>query len=214
MTPTQKAAPQESLVLGALPKRKSSINRQTSETDVSISLNLSPPKGEEEIVINTSIGFFDHMLTALARFAGWSLVIKAKGDTHVDYHHTVEDVGLVLGEALAESLGDYSGHHRFGSALVPMDEALVEVAIDAGRRPYLHFEVNWPQSHCHLFDMALIEEFWRAVSQRGGLTLHICGRHGRNSHHLAEALFKGAGVALSLALAPQSQGTRSTKGVL
>ena len=185
--------------------------RKTRETDITLELSLDGGGGVE---IDTGIGFFNHMLAALAAYAGWGLKIKAEGDLEVDHHHTVEDVGLVLGDALAASLGDYSGHARFGSALTVMDEAMTEVALDAGRRPYLHFEVNWPQSVCGEFEVCLVEEFWRAVSQRGGLTLHIIGRHGRNSHHLAEAVFKGAGRALAQALAPRPGGVLSTKGLL
>jgi imidazoleglycerol-phosphate dehydratase len=132
----------------------------------------------------------------------------------VDAHHLVEDVGLVLGEALAGVLGDYSGRARFGSALTPMDDALSEVAVDAGRRPYLHFQVAWPQDRCGDFEVQLVEEFWRALAGRAGLTLHILGRHGQNSHHLAEAVFKGAGRALARALAPRDGGVFSAKGRL
>ncbi len=190
-------------------KSRAQVARKTRETDIELSLDLAG--GPVEI---RTAGFFDHLLTALASYAGWGLAIKAEGDTHVDDHHLVEDVGLVLGEALAEVLGDYSGHARFGQALIPMDDALAEVALDAGRRPFLHFEVQWPQPVCGRFEMVLLEEFWRAVCQRAGLTLHIMGRHGRNSHHLAEAIFKAAGKALAQALAPRAGGVLSTKGML
>ncbi len=190
--------------------RRAVISRQTKETDITLELSLDGGP----VRIATGIGFFDHMLKALATYAGWGLILTAKGDLEVDRHHTVEDVGLVLGQALAAALGDYSGHARFGSALTPMDEALAEVAVDAGRRPFLHFEVQWPQPGCGEFEICLVEEFWRAVCQRAGLTLHLLGRHGQNSHHLAEALFKGAGRALAQALAPRAGGVLSTKGVL
>jgi len=184
--------------------------RKTKETDIEVELAL----GGGPVEIETGLGFFDHMLEALALYAGWSLKIKARGDLEVDAHHLVEDVGLVLGEALAGSLGDYAGHARFGSALTVMDDALSEVAVDAGRRPFLHFQVTWPQYRSGEFEMALVEEFWRALAGRAGLTLHIIGRHGQNSHHLAEAVFKGVGRALAQALAPRAGGVLSAKGRL
>ncbi len=191
-------------------ERRAAVNRATRETDIRAELSLDGGPVEAA----TGLGFFDHMLRALATYAGWGLRLTAKGDLEVDAHHTVEDVGLVLGQAMAEALGDYSGHARFGSSLTVMDDALAEVALDAGRRPYLHFEVAWPQPICGRFELCLVEEFWRALAQKGGLTLHMIGRHGRNSHHLAEALFKGAGRALAQGLAPRSGGVLSTKGVL
>lgn len=192
------------------PPRGASLARRTKETDIDLDLNLDGGL----VKVETEIGFFNHMLTALATYAGWGLVLEARGDLEVDAHHTVEDAGLVLGEALSLALGDYSGHARFGAALTPMDDALAEAAVDAGRRPFLHFQVNWPQPVCGRFELCLVEEFWRAVCQKGGLTLHLIGRHGSNSHHLAEALFKGAGRALAQALAPRAGGVLSTKGVL
>lgn len=191
--------------------RRVEAARQTKETNIQLSLNLDDG-GPVEVV--TGIGFFDHLLITLATYAGWSLVLKAKGDLGVGQHHTVEDVGLVLGGALAEALGDFRGHARFGLSLMPMDEALAEVAVDAGRRAFLHFEVTWPQLSCGDFEICLIEEFWRALCGRAGLTLHIIGRYGRNSHHLAEAIFKGVGRALALALVERVKGPLSTKGVL
>ena len=190
--------------------RRGRAARQTRETDIAVELALDGGPVE----IDTGLGFFDHLLGALAVYAGWALRLKARGDLEVDPHHLVEDVGLVLGEALAEALGDYAGHARFGAALMPMDDALAEVALDAGRRPYLHFQADWPQPRCGGFDLCLTEEFWRALAGRAGLTLHILGRHGRNSHHLAEAVFKGAGRALAQALAPRAGGALSTKGLL
>ena len=190
--------------------RQADVSRKTKETDINLSLQLDGGL----IQVNTGIGFFDHMLTALGTYAGWGLNIMAKGDLAVDAHHTVEDIGLVLGDALSRSLGDYGGHARFGESLTVMDDALVEVALDIGRRPYLHFEVQWPQASCGGFEICLIEEFWRAFSQRAGLTLHITGRRGHNSHHLAEAVFKGAGRALAKGAAVRSGGVLSTKGAL
>lgn len=190
--------------------RRALMSRKTKETDIQLELVLDGGS----LAIDTGVGFFNHMLTALATYAGWGLGLKVSGDLEVDHHHTVEDVGLVLGDALASCLGDYSGHSRFGSSLTVMDESLAEVALDVGRRPYLHFQVSWPQSVCGQFELCLVEEFWRALTQRGGVTMHIIGRHGANSHHLAEAVFKGAGRALAQALAPRSGGVLSTKGVL
>lgn len=190
--------------------RTAAVARRTKETDITLELGLDGGP----VDVKTGIGFLDHMLTALAVHGGWGLSLAVAGDTHVDAHHTVEDVGLCLGEALAQALGDYSGHARFGSCLMVMDDALAEVAVDAGRRPYLVFEADWPQPACGQLEMALLPEFWRAVCQKGGLTLHIVGRHARNSHHLAEAMFKGAGRALAQALAPRAGGAPSTKGGL
>ena len=190
--------------------RKARVERKTKETEIEVELALDGGP----VSIETGLGFFDHMLRALALYAGWSLKIKARGDLEVDAHHLVEDVGLVLGEALAGALGDYAGHARFGSALTAMDDALSEVAVDAGRRPFLHFQVVWPQYRAGDFEMALVEEFWRALAGRAGLTLHIIGRHGQNSHHLAEAVFKGVGRALAQAMAPRAGGVLSAKGRL
>jgi Imidazoleglycerol-phosphate dehydratase len=190
--------------------RRAEVLRCTKETQIELFLNLDGGP----VLADTGIGFFTHMLTALATYAGWGLRLECRGDLEVDDHHSVEDIGLVLGQALAEALGDYSGHARFGSSLTPMDDALAEAAVDIGRRPFLHFQVNWPQPVCGQFELCLVEEFWRAVCQKGGLTLHLIGRHGANSHHLAEALFKGAGRALAQALAPRDGGVLSTKGVL
>jgi imidazoleglycerol-phosphate dehydratase len=191
--------------------RAAKVSRTTKETSIELELRLDGPPAP---AVDTGLGFFDHMLSALAFHAGWDLKLTARGDLEVDHHHTVEDVGLALGQALAEALGDYSGHARFGAALTPMDDALAETAADAGRRPFLRFQVDWPQPRCGTFELCLVEEFWRAVSQKAGLTLHITGRHGLNSHHLAEAVFKSAGRALALALAPRPGGVLSTKGVL
>ncbi|MDR2351953.1 MAG: imidazoleglycerol-phosphate dehydratase HisB [Deltaproteobacteria bacterium] len=190
--------------------RYSKIFRQTKETSINCDLNLDG----RNINISTPSGFFSHMLTALATYAGWGLTLEVTGDIQVDYHHTVEDTGIVLGKALSESLGDFSSHARFGSVLVPMDDALAEVALDAGRRPYLHFEAIFPQPQTRDFDFCLVEEFFRALTTHAGFTLHLTGRRGQNSHHLAEALFKGMGMACRRALAPREGGTLSTKGVL
>ena len=190
--------------------RRAKAARRTKETEIAAALDLDGGSTK----IETGLGFFDHLLSALAVYAGWGLTLKARGDLEVDAHHLVEDTGLVIGEALAGALGDYTRHARFGSALTVMDDALVETAVDAGRRPYLHFQVDWPQCCCGDFENCLVEEFWRALAGRAGLTLHVIGRHGRNSHHLAEAVFKGTGRALAQALAPRAGGVLSTKGRL
>ena len=196
----------------AEPNRAAKVSRQTKETQIELSLTLG---GGQVALDFKSLGFFCHMLNALATYAGFGLALTVKGDMFVDWHHTVEDVGLVLGEALAQTLGDYSGHARFGWALVPMDEALAEAVVDAGRRPYLHFAVDWPQPVTGTFDLCLVEEFFRALAQKAGLTIHLTGRHGRNSHHLCEALFKAAGLALAQATARrEGKGPLSTKGLL
>jgi len=190
--------------------RRGQVARKTKETDIKINLSLDGGP----VAIDSGLGFFDHMLNSLATYAGWGLELKAEGDLQVDQHHTVEDIGICLGEALASALGDYSAHARFGSSLTVMDDALAEVALDAGRRPFLHFQVTWPQERCGFFELCLVEEFWRALSQKAGLTLHIIGRHGQNSHHLVEAVFKGVGRAFSQALARRAGGVLSTKGLL
>ncbi|MDR2612888.1 MAG: imidazoleglycerol-phosphate dehydratase HisB [Deltaproteobacteria bacterium] len=193
------------------PPRKAEVSRSTRETAISVALSLDGG----QVAIETPSGFFTHMLTALASYAGWGIDLRAEGDAHVDLHHTAEDTGLVLGDALALSLGDFSGHRRFASALVPMDDALAEAALDAGRRPFLRFCARFPQPSAGGFDFCLAEEFFRALVTRAGWTLHLTGRHGRNSHHICEALFKATGLAAAAALATrEGQGPLSTKGVL
>ncbi|MDR2349027.1 MAG: imidazoleglycerol-phosphate dehydratase HisB [Deltaproteobacteria bacterium] len=192
---------------------KAAIRRVTKETEISLSLDL----GGGPVSAETPSGFFDHMLTSMATHAGWGLELKATGDARVDYHHTVEDAGIVLGEALAASLGDFSAHKRFASALVPMDDALAEVALDAGRRPYLFFKATFPQPYSSDFDFCLVEEFFRALAGKAGFTLHMEGKRGNNSHHLSEALFKAFGMASKIALSPRDDGGTgplSSKGVL
>jgi imidazoleglycerol-phosphate dehydratase len=191
--------------------RKARLSRRTKETDLSVSLALAP--GPLSLPSDFP-GFFGHMLNTLATYAGWTLSIDGTGDLAVDAHHLVEDVGLVIGEALSLALGDFTGHARFGSALVPMDEALAEAALDAGRRPYLRLEADWPQASTGDFELCLVEEFFRALAQKAGWTLHLIGRRGQNSHHLCEAIFKAAGLAAREALAERPGGAFSTKGVL
>lgn len=191
-------------------KRTCSISRETKETGIRLTLSLEG--GERSI--NTGIGFFDHMLTALAFYAGFGLELTAKGDLNVDGHHTVEDVGIVLGQALKEALGDRKGLHRFGSAYVPMDEALAFTALDLSNRPYLVYEAEMPQTAIGGYDACLTEEFMRALAVNGGVTLHMRAPYGRNSHHITEALFKSLGLALKDAVRVEGEAVTSTKGAM
>ena len=190
--------------------RTATITRTTKETD--ITLNLSLDGGEVKIA--TGIGFFDHMLTALAFYAGVGLDLTVKGDLHVDGHHTVEDTGIVLGQALKEALGDKKGIRRFGSAFVPMDEALCFTALDFSNRPFLVFDADMPQPMIGDYDSCLTVEFMRAVAMNGGITLHQKCHYGANAHHITEGLFKSLGLAIKDAVRVEGTGVVSTKGVL
>lgn len=190
--------------------RTAVVDRKTKETEINIALNLEGGN----VAVTTGIGFFDHMLTALGFYAGFGLEITAKGDLHVDAHHTVEDVGIVLGQALARALGDKAGITRFGTAFVPMDESLARVVLDISARPYLVYDAVMPQERIGDYDSCLTEEFLRALAIHGGLTLHVAGLYGGNAHHLTEAMFKALGLALKQAVAVSGQGVTSTKGVL
>ncbi len=177
--------------------RIATLNRQTAETEIALTLDLD---GTGRAEIATGIGFFDHMLTALARHALFDLSITARGDLHVDFHHTVEDVGIVLGLALAAAMGEKRGIARFGQALVPMDEALVEAALDCSGRAHLAFAVAFPRGKVGEMDSELFEEFFRALAGNARITLHLTARAGSNTHHLAEACFKATARALRMAL--------------
>lgn len=190
--------------------RTSHIIRTTKETDVDLTLSLDGGAVE----VSTGIGFFDHMLTALAFYAGWGFSLTAKGDLHVDGHHTVEDTGIVLGQALKEALGDRAGIRRFGCAYVPMDEALCRTVLDFSNRPYLVFHAEMPQPMIGDYDSCLTVEFMRAVAVNAGLTLHQECLYGGNAHHITEALFKSLGLAVKEAAQVSGQGVTSTKGVL
>ena len=190
--------------------RSASITRTTKETDISLTLSLDG--GEREI--STGIGFFDHMLTAFAFYAGFGLTLKAKGDLEVDGHHTVEDVGIVLGQALREALGDKRGIRRFASAYIPMDEALCLTALDFSGRAFLVFDADMPQERIGAYEACLTEEFMRALAVNAGLTLHQKCLYGKNAHHITEALFKSLGVAVREAVEVTGRGVTSTKGVL
>ena len=190
--------------------RQASIQRTTKETDITAALCLDGG----EVNVSTGIGFFDHMLTALAFYAGFGLELSALGDLHVDGHHTVEDVGIVLGQALAQALGDKAGITRFGTAFVPMDESLARVVVDISARPYLVYDATMPQERIGDYDSCLTQEFFRALATHAGLTLHAAALYGANAHHMTEALFKALGQALKQAVSVAGQGVTSTKGVL
>ena len=192
------------------PLRAYSIERKTKETQISVNLCLDGG----EIQISTGIGFFDHMLTALAFYGGWGLEITAQGDLEVDGHHTVEDVGIALGQALSGALEDSKGIRRFASAYIPMDEALCFTALDFSNRPFLVFDAEMPQPMIGDYDSCLTEEFMRAFAMNSGLTLHMKALYGKNAHHITEALFKSLGVAIKDAVQVTGTGVTSTKGVL
>ncbi len=191
---------------------QSRITRKTRETDIDLTLELD---GQGTVDIDTGIPFLDHMLHLFAAHGYFDLTIKALGDLEVDEHHTVEDIGICLGHAFKEALTARPGFRRFGSARVPMDEALAVVTVDLSNRPYLHFDVAFQPGGAGL-DSQLIKEFWRAMSLHGGMTLHIEVPYGDNTHHIIEAIFKAAGRALDIATQPEprAQGAPSTKGVL
>ncbi len=186
------------------------VERKTKETQISVALSLDGG----EIAIDTGIGFFDHMLHALAFYAGFGLQLTAKGDLQVDGHHTVEDVGIVLGQALSKALGDKAGITRFSSVFVPMDEALARTVLDISGRPFLVFDADMPQEIIGGYDSCLTEEFMRALAVNAGLTLHQKALYSKNAHHITEALFKSLGLALREAVAVRGEGVTSTKGVL
>ncbi|MCF0155026.1 MAG: imidazoleglycerol-phosphate dehydratase HisB [Veillonella sp.] len=194
-------------------ERTAKITRTTGETDITISLSLD---GNQDIQVNTGIGFMDHMLHLLAKHGRFGLVVDAKGDTYVDGHHTVEDIGLTLGQALKEALGDKAGIERYGDAWVPMDEALAQVVIDLSGRPYLVFDAELPTPVLGTFETELVEEFFRALAFSGLMNLHARVLYGKNTHHMIEGLFKATGRALRKAVTinPDIHGVNSTKGVI
>ena len=190
--------------------RNATMTRTTKETDISLELSLDGGAVE----VSTGIGFFDHMLTALAFYAGWGMKLSVKGDLQVDGHHTVEDTGIVLGQAVKEALGDKKGIHRFASAFVPMDEALCFTALDFSNRPYLVFDADMPQPMIGDYDACLTLEFMRAFAYNAGITLHQKCHYGVNAHHITEGLYKSLGLAVKDAARVESGGVVSTKGVL
>lgn len=193
--------------------RSTQINRKTKETDISISLNLD---GTGKADIDTGIGFFDHMLNSFTKHSFIDLEVKVKGDLNVDGHHSVEDTGIVLGEALKEALGDKAGIKRYGSSILPMDETLVMAAVDFCGRPYLNYQLNFTMPRIGELDSELIREFFYAVSYSAGMNLHLKQLDGTNNHHIAEAAFKAFAKAVDEAktVDPRVTGTLSTKGSL
>ena len=193
--------------------RTATITRDTAETKIQLTLNLD---GTGQPDIQTGVGFFDHMLTLLARHSLIDLEVKADGDLEVDQHHTVEDVGICLGKALAEALGDKSGITRYGSITLPMEETLVTSALDLSGRMAFVYGLNFPTEKVGDFDTQLVQEFWQAVSANALMNLHMVLHHGSNSHHIAEAAFKATARALRLAVTvdPRQQGVPSSKGTL
>jgi imidazoleglycerol-phosphate dehydratase len=194
--------------------RRAELSRTTAETDIQASLMLD---GQGRASIATGIGFLDHMLTALARHALFDLTVQAKGDLHIDFHHTTEDVGIVLGQCLKKALGEKRGIRRYGQALVPMDEALAEAALDISGRPFLAWSVPIARPKVGEMDTELFEEFFRAFAFNAGVTLHVTLKAGSNAHHIAEACFKALARALRMAceLDPRAaDAVPSTKGML
>jgi imidazoleglycerol-phosphate dehydratase len=195
--------------------RRASARRATKETRVEVDLTVD---GSGRVDVHTGLPFFDHMVEQLGRHGGFDLDVRAEGDLAVDAHHTVEDVGIVSGQCLAEALGDKAGIRRFASLLLPLDEALVEVALDLSGRPYFAYDVRFAPDTPGLgsppFDPQLAEEFWRAFATAAGLTLHITEREGKNTHHVVEATFKGVARALRDAVRVEGVGIPSTKGSL
>lgn len=195
-------------------RRAATVARTTSETDIAIGLDLD---GGSVVEVSTGLPFFDHMVNQLGRHGGFDLTVSARGDLEIDAHHTVEDVGIALGEVFRAAWGDKAGIRRFASVRVPLDEALVDVALDLSGRPYLHYEVDFPGEKIlgdPPFDPQLVEEFWRAFVVASAVTLHITSVRGRNTHHLIEATFKGVARALRDAVRVEGTGVPSTKGVL
>ena len=194
--------------------RKASVERNTKETRIAGSLDLD---GSGRYDVATGIGFLDHMLEQLSRHSLIDLDLKAEGDLHIDYHHTTEDSGIVLGQALSQALGDRKGIRRYGEALIPMDETLTRVALDASNRPYLIWKVAIPRDKLGTMDTELFKEWFQAFAQHGGLTLHVETLYGENSHHIVESCFKGLARALrqAIELDPrQAEAVPSTKGSL
>ncbi len=194
--------------------RTATITRETAETSISVTLDLD---GNGTYDNDTGVGFFDHMLDQLSRHSLIDMTIRAKGDLHIDDHHTVEDTGIAIGQALVRALGDKAGIRRYGSCLLPMDDALVRAALDLSARPILIWNADLPTAKIGSFDTELVREFFQALSTHGGITLHVDALHGVNSHHIAEATFKAVARALRDAVEPDPRAADaipSTKGAL
>ena len=194
--------------------RRAFVSRMTKETRIAAAINLD---GTGIYDIKTGIGFLDHMLEQLSRHSLIDITLRAEGDLHIDYHHTTEDTGIVLGECLSKALGDRKGIRRFGSATIPMDETLTQVALDVSNRPYLIWKVNFTRDKLGTMDTELFKEWFQAFAQLGGLTLHVWNHYGENNHHIVETCFKGIARALRVAVEidpRQTTAVPSTKGVL
>ena len=191
--------------------RRAELQRETKETTVKVELTLD---GTGDATTSTGIPFFDHMLEQLGKHGGWDLRIDAEGDLEIDTHHTIEDVGIVLGSAFKEAIGDKTGVRRFANAFVPLDEALVQVALDLSGRPFLVYDVDPKSEWIGTFDPQLAEEFWRAFAFAAGITLHMRSLSGKNGHHIIEASFKGVARSLRDAVKIEGTGVPSTKGAL
>jgi imidazoleglycerol-phosphate dehydratase len=194
--------------------RRAAVTRRTKETRISAAINLD---GAGKYDIRTGIGFLDHMLEQLSRHSLIDITLRAEGDLHIDYHHTTEDSGIVLGECLAKALGNRAGIRRYGNAVIPMDETLTEVAVDASNRPYLIWKVNFSKPKLGAMDTELFKEWFQAFAQLGGLTLHVWNQYGENNHHIVESCFKGLARALRVAVETdprQQAAVPSTKGML
>ncbi len=193
--------------------RTAKVSRKTKETRIELSINLD---GKGTAAVSTGVGFFDHMLDLLAKHSLIDLTVKANGDLDVDAHHTVEDVGIVLGQAIDKALGDKRGIYRYGWAIVPMDESLAQVAVDLSGRAALVFNVQFKGSSIGQFPVELVEEFWKSVAQNAKMNLHIAVPYGTNNHHISEAIFKATAKALRQAVSkdPRNDQLPSTKGAL
>jgi imidazoleglycerol-phosphate dehydratase len=194
--------------------RRAEITRNTTETKISVSVDLD---GTGKYDVKTGVGFFDHMMEQLARHSMIDITARADGDLHIDDHHTVEDTGIALGQAIKQAVGDKKGINRYGSCLLPMDDTLVRAALDLSNRPFLHFDVDFPSQKIGTFDTELVREFFQALSTHGGITLNIARLSGFNSHHIAEAAFKAVARSLRQAVEPDPRAAGalpSTKGAL
>ena len=193
--------------------RTARIERKTAETDVAVELLLD---GIGEAQVSTGVGFLDHMLALLAKHGAFDLTVKASGDLEVDQHHTVEDIGICLGQAMKEALGDRAGIRRFGHFLLPMEETLVSAAVDLGGRAFFVYQAEFPTAKIGQFDSELVADFWHAFANHALCNLHVLVHHGRNSHHIAEAIFKATARTLRMAVEhdPRIPGVPSTKGTL
>jgi len=194
--------------------REARVSRTTKETEIAVSVNLD---GSGQYTINTGIGFLDHMLEQLSRHSLMDLTVEAKGDLHIDFHHTTEDVGICIGEAVAEALGDRKGVTRYGAAVIPMDETLTEVALDLSNRPYLIWKVNFSKPKLGDMDTELFKEWFQAFAQSAGATLHVWNKYGDNNHHIVESCFKGLARSLRAAIEidpRKADAVPSTKGKL